>query len=403
MLQWLKSPTLWVVAFGYFIDILDVVLFSVLRVPSLLDLGCQGKDLLNQGVFLLNIQMLGMFLGSFFWGILSDKTGRSPSLLGTIALFSVANLCNGCVQSLPWYGVCRFLSGFGLSGEVGVSIALVTEMVPVKSRSVAMGWVAFVGCLGAITASLLGHWVPWRLAYVLSGVMGLAVVFFRKNIFETALFKNVQHSSVSKGDFFQFFNDFKRFFNYLNCFLMGVPIWFIIGILLTFAPECAEALSIVGTVTSADAILWAYVGIGLGDVLSAYLSEYFKSRKKVLVFFLGCFAVNLGLFFFLHQAPSVLFYAVCVFFGFSAGYWTLFATVIAEHFGTNLRATATSTLTNFVRASVMPLTYLLVALNKVWGFLPALGFLGVSLVVICLCAWMGLKETFGKDLDFLEQ
>lgn len=395
-----------VAALGYFVDIYDLVLFSIVRVPSLKGLGLSGQQLMDDGLFLINMQMFGMLVGGVFWGILGDKKGRLSILFGSIITYSLANIANGFVNSIEMYAVLRFIAGIGLAGELGAGITLVVEVMPKEIRGYGTMIVAGVGVSGAVLAYFVAEAFDWRIAYFIGGGLGLALLILRIGVYESGMFSKVKDSETKRGDFFSLFTDKERFGRYARCVLVGVPLWVVVGILVTFSPEFAAAMGVTDTVSGGRAIMFCYVGITLGDFLTGYLSQRLQSRKKVLFAFLVFDSLCIAVYFLMNKifpmptANTV--YLVALFLGLSSGYWAIFVTVAAEQFGTNLRATVATTAPNFVRGSLVPMTWLF------RSFTPTLGLIGagiltstIAMTVAFICLW-GLHETFGKELNYTE-
>ncbi|MEK7389686.1 MAG: MFS transporter [Elusimicrobiota bacterium] len=389
-------------ALGYFVDIYDLILFSIVRVASLQDIGVAPEDLLDTGLVLINMQMGGMLLGGILWGILGDKKGRLSVLFGSIALYSAANIANGFVNSVSSYAVLRFIAGIGLAGELGAGITLVCELMPKETRGYGTMVVAGVGIAGGVAAGLVGDAFGWRNAYFIGGGMGAALLALRVGVFESGLFDKVKHSSVRRGDFFMLFSSRERVIKYLSCILLGVPIWFVIGILATFAPEFGKALEMPVLPSGSRAVMWLYAGCALGDFASGGLSQLLRSRRKAALVFVLATAASCALYLNLRGASLGAFYAVCGVMGFFSGYWAIFVTIASEQFGTNIRATATTTVPNFVRGSLVAVSALFQLLKPGHGIIHAAAAVGVLVFTLALAALLGLRETFGKDLDFLE-
>ncbi|WP_192822656.1 MFS transporter [Rufibacter sp. LB8] len=393
-----------VAALGYFVDIYDLVLFSIVRIASLKELGITDPArLLEDGVRLINMQMLGMLLGGIFWGVLGDKKGRISVLFGSIFLYSAANIANGFVTDIEMYAWLRFIAGVGLAGELGAGITLVSEVLPKEKRGYGTTIVASVGISGAILAGVIGEYFHWRTAYFVGGGLGLLLLLLRIGVYESGMFARTQHAQVTRGNFLSLFTNGPRFLKYLKCILIGVPIWFVVGVLITFSPEFAQALGVPVAISVAKAIGFSYFGLSLGDVASGLLSQKLKSRKRavlVSLFLLGCV---IALYLLAHGASATYFYALCVALGFCSGYWAVFVTIAAEQFGTNIRATVTTTVPNFVRGAVIPLTLSFSAFKGEFGLLPTAGVLGAVALAIALVAILTLPESFGKELDYLEE
>ncbi len=391
-----------VAALGYFVDIYDLILFSIVRVPSLTALGLSGDALLESGVLLLNMQMAGMLVGGIAWGVMGDRRGRLSVLFGSIVLYSIANIANGFVHDVSTYAALRFIAGVGLAGELGAGITLVSEILPKEVRGYGTTIVASVGVMGAVVAVLVGDAFDWRIAYIVGGVMGLALLVLRIGVFESGLFEGIKQTTVARGNFFALFAKPARTRRYLSAVLVGLPIWYVIGILITFAPELGAAVGVSPAPRAARAVLFAYLGLTVGDLASGLISQWMRSRKRALGLFLGMTLACILVYFAPFAKSLTLFYAICFALGLSIGYWAMFVTVASELFGTNLRATATTTAPNFVRGAVVPVTLLFQALREPLGLSLAGLTVGLLTVTIAAVALWGLDETFGRDLDFVE-
>lgn len=391
-----------VAALGYFVDIYDLILFSIVRVPSLTALGLSGEALLESGVLLLNMQMAGMLVGGIAWGVMGDRRGRLSVLFGSIVLYSVANIANAFVQDVSTYAALRFIAGVGLAGELGAGITLVSEILPKEVRGYGTTIVASVGVMGAVVAVLVGDAFDWRIAYIVGGVMGLALLILRIGVFESGLFEGVKQTTVARGNFFALFARPARTRRYLSAVLVGLPIWYVIGILITFAPELGAAVGVSPAPRAARAVLFAYLGLTAGDLASGLISQWMRSRKRALGLFLSMTLASILIYFAPFAKSLTVFYGICFALGLSIGYWAMFVTVASELFGTNLRATATTTAPNFVRGAVVPVTLLFQALREPLGLSLAGLTVGLLTVSIASVALWGLDETFGRDLDFVE-
>jgi putative MFS transporter len=389
-----------VASLGYFVDIYDLILFSIVRVTSLKELGFDGQELLDKGILLLNLQMTGMLIGGIFFGVLGDKQGRLKVLFGSILLYSVANFLNGYVHSIEAYAALRFIAGIGLAGELGAGITLVSEILPREKRGLGTSVVAAVGISGALCAWFVAEKFSWRGAYILGGVMGLALLFLRIGVLESDMFHKVKNMTVSRGNFLSLFQNKQRFLKYLACILVGVPLWYTVGLLMTLAPEFSKSLGVIGEVTGGKAIFYNYSGLIVGDLLSGLLSQVLKSRKKSILIFLLSWVVSTAAYFFVEGLTAEQFYILCFLLGLSCGYWAMFVTVGAEQFGTNLRATVATTTPNFVRGSVVLLTGTLSLLKPHWGIWSAGLFVGILCMIMAFWGYTRLKESFGVDLDF---
>jgi MFS transporter, putative metabolite:H+ symporter len=392
-----------VAALGYFVDVFDIVLFSIVRVASLKDLGLSGDELLSSGVLLLNMQLIGMLLGGIVWGVLGDKLGRIQVLFGSILLYSVANIANAFVDTVPFYALWRFLAGFGLAGEIGAGITLVSELMSKESRGIGTTVVATVGVMGAVFAAGVGEEFNWRTCYFVGGVMGLLLLLLRVSVNESGIFSSiVEEKEIVKGNFKLLFSSKERTLRYLSCVLIGLPIWFLVGILVTFSPEIGKALG-VSDIVSSRSVFYSYIGFTLGDLASGLFSQLIKSRKKaififILMTFLSCAVILLMP---LESANS--FYWLLIPAGFFGGYWAVFVTTASEQFGTNLRATVTTTAPNFVRGAAVLLTLSFNYLKPMVGVVASAQIVGTASCVVAFLALRMLKETFFVDLDFIEK
>jgi predicted MFS family arabinose efflux permease len=389
-------------ALGYFVDIYDLILFSIVRVASLKGLGVPDAELLSTGLRLINMQMGGMLIGGVFWGILGDKKGRLSVLFGSIALYSAANIANGFVHTIPAYAALRFVAGLGLAGELGAGITLVSELLPKETRGYGTMIVAGVGIAGGVVAGLVGDWFGWRTAYLVGGGMGLALLTLRVGVFESGLFDKVKNADVPLGDFTMLFTSRSRFWKYLCCILLGVPAWYVIGILATFAPEFGRALAMPVLPTGSSAVMCLYAGCALGGLASGGASQVLRSRLKAAFAFVAATAALTAVYLNMSGAALAPFYGVCFALGFGTGYWAVFVTIASEQFGTNIRATVTTTVPNFVRGSLVAVSWAFSALKPGRGILGAAGIVGAACFGLAFLSLTGLKETFGKDLDYLE-
>jgi putative MFS transporter len=397
-----------VAALGYFVDIYDLLLFGIVRTDSLKDLGITGDAVRNQGEYLISMQMFGMLFGGILWGILGDKKGRISVLFGSILLYSVANIANGMVTTVDGYAFWRLIAGIGLAGELGAGITLVAESLPKDKRGYGTMIVASVGVSGAVAAYLVYQFFQdWRLCYYAGGGLGILLLFLRISITESGMFKQVQQSDEKKGDFLSLFTNSKRFSKYLQCILIGVPLWFLVGVLITFSPEFAKALGVqqAETIAAGKAIAFCYSGLVIGDISSGLLSQWLKSRKKIMRLFLIFNLIMVFVYLNAYGISASTFYLLCFAMGVSVGYWVLFVTIAAEQFGTNIRATVTTTVPNFVRGS-LPLIILIYSFFRDRLFdgdiLKSGMIVGSLLSIVSILALWKLKETFHVDLDYSE-
>ena len=392
-----------VAALGYFVDIYDLLLFSIIRVGSLKGLGLSDMAIDTDGKTIISIQMYGLLIGGIVWGIMGDKKGRLSVLFGSIILYSLANIANGFVQTVQQYSVCRFIAGIGLAGELGAGITLVSELIPKEKRGIATSIVAGIGLTGAVAAYFISKVFDWRVCYYIGGGLGLMLLLLRVSVFESGMFKNIQHSEVSKGNFLMLFSSKKRLKKYLLSILIGLPTWYVIGILITFSKEFGVQFGIKETIVPGKAVMLAYVAISLGDLLIGFVSHAFKSRKKALYVFYAITIVSILLYFRQYNGTATNMYGICMLMGFGTGFWALFVTMAAEHFGTNLRATVTTTVPNMVRGSLPLMIFLFNSLKPQFGYINAAAVTGSIVMIIATSAVLLTEETFGKDLDFIEQ
>ncbi|MGK6350983.1 MFS transporter [Parapedobacter sp. DT-150] len=391
-----------VAALGYFVDIYDLLLFSIVRVASLQDLGFSGQRLTNMGILLLDVQMVGMLLGGIGWGMLGDKKGRLSVLFGSILMYSVANVANGFVTSITEYAIWRFIAGLGLAGELGAGITLVAELMPRSKRGYATTLVASVGISGAVAAYFVSDLFHWRTAYFIGGGLGLALLLLRIGVAESGMFHQAK-TAENRGNFLSLFRSRKHLSKYLRCILIGMPLWYVVGILVTLSPEFGRLLGVTGDISGGLAIAWCYGGMALGDVASGLLSQLLKSRVKVVYVFLALAVMSISIYFFVPGLSLSLFYPLCGLLGFSVGYWVIFMTISAEQFGTNIRATVTTTAPNFARGALVPSTIAFHWFSQLTDSMIAGGVIvGVILLALAFWALARMKETFHKDLDYIE-
>jgi MFS transporter, putative metabolite:H+ symporter len=400
--QVLSLPVI-VAALGYFVDIYDLVLFSIVRVPSLKSLGLTGQQLIDQGVFLLNMQMTGMLLGGVLWGVLGDRKGRLKIMFGSIFIYSLANLANGMVNSIEAYAALRLLAGIGLAGELGAGITLVSEMLHKSIRGYGTMVVATVGVSGAILANFVAKGFDWRSAFLIGGVLGLCLLLLRLSVVESRMFKGMATTAVSRGNFLSLFTSRDRFGRFVHSILIGLPSWFVVGVLITFSPEFARVLKVQGAISAGNAVMYCYLGLVAGDLASGLLSQWLQSRKKVILLFLFLTVDAVGAYFAAGGVSTATFYLICGLLGFSIGYWAIFVTVAAEQFGTNLRATVATAVPNFVRGMTVPITMLFQVARRQLAIETAALLVGLLCLVIALYSLSRLKETFHKDLDYFEE
>lgn len=396
-----------VAALGYFVDIYDLLLFSIVKTPSMLSVGATHATILADSTKVINWQMGGLLLGGIIWGMLGDKKGRLSVLFGSIVLYSVANFITGFIQTVDQYAACRFVAGLGLAGELGAGITLVSELLPKNKRGIGTSLVAGIGLFGAVAAyftfQLTGD---WRLCYKIGGGLGILLLFLRIKVAESGMFSKVKEQNVNLGDFRMFFNNAIRFKKYMLAILIGLPTWYVIGILVNQSDKFAEQLFNSKTIDSGRSIMFAYSGIAIGDILIGLVSQQLKSRKKALLLFYTFTILSVSFFFSPLNNSDASMYGVCAVMGFSAGFWAIFVTMGAEQFGTNLRATAATTIPNMVRGALPLINLMFLNLfQKTWGWeLVISGIVtGVVTITITLVAFYFTEETFSKDLNFIEE
>ncbi len=397
-----------VAALGYFVDIYDLLLFLVERRDSLKEIlgaTATNDEIQSVGKQLLNWQMGGMLIGGIFWGVLGDKKGRLSVLFGSILLYSLANIANGFVQTVPQYAILRFISGFGLAGELGAGITLVSETMSKEKRGIGTMIVATIGVFGAVVAGFMGNVIEnWRYSFFLGGAMGLALLLMRIGVFESGMFEIAKEKKVSRGNLFSLFSSSKKAFKYLNIILVAVPVWYVMGVLVGFAPEMMEKLGVTSFVPeNGKCVMFAYLGITIGDFASGLLSQMLKSRKKALATFIFLTGIGIMLYFTVATYSETIFYSTILFIGFATGYWAVFMSTASELFGTNIRATVTTTAPNFVRGSLIFVTMLIDLIAVYTNRMEAIIITGIILFIIAMISLWKLEETFNKDLNYIEE
>jgi putative MFS transporter len=404
-----------VAALGYFVDIYDLILFSIIRKSSLMGLGLTAEQCLPVGEQLISIQMIGMLIGGVLWGVLGDKKGRLSVLFGSIILYSFANIANGMVDTIEAYAFWRFVAGIGLAGELGAGITLVSEVMSKENRGYGTMAVTTFGVLGGVVAGLIGNAFDWRISYYIGGSMGLALLLLRIGVYESGMYQKTELQNVSRGNFLSLFTQKDRFLKYLKCIVIGLPTWYFVGILITFSPEFATALG-VENIQAGTSVIMFYGGLAVGDFLSGLISQLMSSRRKVVKIFVLSSLVMTSAYLFLGYTDPFVFYFICFFLGVSAGYWALFVTIASEQFGTNLRSTVTTTVPNFARGALVLLLLIFDFFKRMLpNAFPAFftqcdncviiySAFAVGIIAIVLSFWAvhSIEETFGKDLDYVE-
>jgi MFS family permease len=393
-----------VASLGYFVDIYDLILFGIVRVPSLKGIGITQDQLLIKGIFLLNLQMIGMLLGGIIWGIMGDKRGRLPVLFFTIALYSLANILNGFVQNMEQYAVLRFFAGLGLAGELGIGITLVSEVMHKDSRGYGTSMVSGIGIAGAVLGFLVADLFNWRVAYWVGGGLGLMLLILRISMYESGMFEKAksEYSHISRGNFFSIFTNLKRFLKYIYCIMIGMPVWYIIGILVIQSPEFGEALGIKGGIIGGKAVMWHYVGASIGSFLTGLISQWLRSRRKALFISFVFLIIFTTWYFCSFGTSAFIFYVILCILGLAQGYWAIFVTTASEQFGTNLRATVTTTVPNFVRGATVPISMSILFLKDKFDLWTAGVIVGTVCIGLAVVSVFLIEETFDKDLDYIE-
>lgn len=402
----LKSKLLiFVAALGYFVDVYDLIVFSVIRTDSLRSLGFEGEELITIGIRLMNFQMIGLLVGGILWGVLGDKKGRVSVLFGSILVYSGANFINGFIDNIHFYSALRFIAGIGLAGELGAGITLVNENLSPQKRGYGTLLIAGVGAMGAMFAQFIANlssdpeW--WRMSFKIGGALGILLLLVRLGAFESNLYKKMDEQ-VDKGNFLKLFTDKDKFKRFIYCILIGTPIWYFVGIIVFLSPEFSKAKDI-EVIPGGEAIFYCYLGLSLGDFCSGLLSQFLNSRRKALFFFLLSLLFFVVIFlYFTNSTEKWLNYLLISIMGFFSGLWAVFITFTSEQFGTNIRSTVTTSVPNFVRAAFIPMSYLFEYLRPNLGLIDSAMVVGILSIGLAYFATFSLKETFGKSLDYIE-
>lgn len=395
-----------VAALGYFVDIYDLQLFNLVSKESLGPSGLNlAPELIEKYDYVLFLwQMAGMLIGGIFFGILGDRLGRKSVLFGSILIYSIANIANGFVSNTDQYIIVRIIAGIGLSGELGAAITLVSEILHKETRGWGTMIIVATGAIGAVAANLIARNFSWQISYFVGGGLGLALLALRVGTFESGMFDKMKEEiHVRKGRFFELFRDGRTFLKYLSCILVGLPVWFVIGVLIKFSAKYHSFPGVVDDkVLTGNAIMYSYIGLSVGDLLSGALSQVFKTRRKVVFAYLALTIAVSVVFLYADDISVSFFYTLCVLLGIATGYWALFVTMAAEQFGTNIRATVTTTTPNFVRGAVIPIVLTYKMLQGQYGIEMATMIVGGTCLLLAGAATLYLKETFGKDLNYYE-
>lgn len=393
-----------VAALGYFVDIYDLLLFSITRIESLRSFQLSPEQITSEGEAIIMWQMAGLLIGGIIWGVMGDKKGRLSVLFGSILLYSLANIANGFVESTEQFRIVRFIAGLGLAGELGAGITLVSELISKEKRGIATSMVAGLGLTGAVVAFIMKQNFDWRTCYFIGGGLGLALLILRISVFESGMYHDVKKMNVSRGNFLMLFSNADRFKRYILSILIGLPTWFVIGVLVTFSSEFGKAMGIQEKIDPGKAIMYAYAAISAGDILIGFVSQWFKSRKKALYLFYGITILFMILFFTTQwNGTAARMYWICAGLGFGTGFWAIFVTMGAEQFGTNLRATAATTIPNMVRGMLTVLILpLFKSLRGITDYVTGGWLAAILIMIVTIIAALMTQETFNKDLNYLE-
>ncbi len=392
-----------VAALGYFVDIYDLILFSFIRISSLKSFGLTQDQSASVGLHIISYQMAGLLIGGIIWGVMGDKKGRMSVLFGSIIIYSVANIINGFAQDTMQYSICRFVAGIGLAGELGAGVTLVCELIDKEKRGYATSFIAGVGLTGAILAYFISKEFGWRICYFIGGGLGFLLLMLRFSVYESGMFTHEKKEKIQHGDFRMFFNNRARFKKYMLGIMIGLPIWYILGILVQLSDKFGKQFGLKDDVSPGKVMVYMYCAISVADFLSGILSQLLKSRKKALYIYYVIMIVGVILYFTQYGGTSTGMILICMLIGFGTGFWALFVTVAAEQFGTNMRATATTTTPNMVRGSLVLIAFLFEYLQQHASYIVSGAITGVIVIVLGCIALLMTKETYGKDLDFVEE
>lgn len=390
-------------ALGFFVDLYDIIILSIVRSKSLLELGVPATELLSKGVILINVQMVGMLIGGFVWGIIGDKMGRLSVLFGSIILYSSATFANAYAPNFEIYLLLRFLAGVGLAGELGAAITLVTEQMPQKYRGIGPAIIGGSGMLGAIVGAYIGGNYSWQFTYQLGGGLGFALLILRLGVLESGLFNAIKDKTSNKGNLRLLFKNKDYIIKYVSICVLGFPVWYVNGVVMTFTPEIAKAWGMTEIPSVSTVFTYYFIGLTFGDLTGGFVSQYLKSRKKAIRLYLSMYAVAAAVFFTVGNQSLTLYYGLLLFLGFCVGYSIVLLTLAAEQYGTNIRATVTTSSLNILRATVIPQTLLFGFLSLYIGIVNSAMVVGVVAILLAFWGLSNLEETFYKDLNFTEE
>lgn len=390
-------------ALGFFVDLYDIIILSIVRSKSLLEMGVPETELLSKGVFLINVQMVGMLIGGFVWGIIGDKMGRLSVLFGSIILYSTATFANAYAPNFEIYLLLRFLAGVGLAGELGAAITLVTEQMPQKYRGIGPAIIGGSGMLGAIVGAYIGGKYTWQFTYQLGGGLGFALLILRLGVLESGLFNAMKDKTSNKGNLRLLFKNKDYIIKYVSICVLGFPVWYVNGVVMTFTPEIAKAWGMTEIPSVSTVFTYYFIGLTFGDLTGGFVSQYLKSRKKAIRLYLSMYAVAAVVFFMVGNQSLTLYYGLLLFLGFCVGYSIVLLTLAAEQYGTNIRATVTTSSLNILRATVIPQTLLFGFLSPYIGIVNSAMVVGVVAILLAFWGLSNLEETFHKDLNYTEE
>jgi len=392
-----------VAALGYFVDIYDLLLFAFIRISSLKSFGFTQDQSAAAGLNIISYQMIGLLIGGIIWGVIGDKKGRMSVLFGSIIIYSVANIANGFAHDVTQYSICRFIAGIGLAGELGAGVTLVCELISKEKRGYATSFIAGVGLTGAILAYFISRAFDWRVCYYIGGGLGIMLLLLRFSVYESGMFAMEKKEKIQHGNFLMFFNNYSRFKRYMLGILIGLPIWYIMGILVQLSDKFGRQFGIKDDISPGKVMVFMYIAISVADFLSGILSQLLKSRKKALYVYYIIMILGVILYFTQYNGTSTGMIIICMIIGFGTGFWALFVTIAAEQFGTNLRATATTTTPNMVRGSLVLVAILFEQLQHHASYILSGAITGAIVITLGCVALVMTKETYGKDLNFLEE
>ena len=390
-------------ALGFFVDLYDIIILSIVRSKSLLEMGVPETELLSKGVFLINVQMVGMLIGGFVWGIIGDKMGRLSVLFGSIILYSSATFANAYAPNFEIYLLLRFLAGVGLAGELGAAITLVTEQMPQKYRGIGPAIIGGSGMLGAIVGAYIGGKYTWQFTYQLGGGLGFALLILRLGVLESGLFNAMKDKTSNKGNLRLLFKNKDYIIKYISICVLGFPVWYVNGVVMTFTPEIAKAWGMTEIPSVSTVFTYYFIGLTFGDLTGGFVSQYLQSRKKAIRLYLSMYAVAAVVFFMVGNQSLTLYYGLLLFLGFCVGYSIVLLTLAAEQYGTNIRATVTTSSLNILRATVIPQTLLFGFLSPYIGIVNSAMVVGVVAILLAFWGLSNLEETFHKDLNYTEE